>query len=348
MDLEHRKREIALHLERARTHSARGLHHSALEELAMAETLLYPMDQSFAQERRDVFLSMMSTNGRLGNLNDAFSYYRKVLPETPDIEGSEELLRIHRAFGTMWWRLGFHFNATEEYSLALELAEKVGAPREIAPIELGFGSLLLELGKHGEAHNHLSRAISLLEEVEKDRDLQNLSSAFTDRGFNFELMGEYDRAIEDYETAIRLGEEAGNIEKIERALVNMARTLAITGDTKGASLLLERGSTCHSKVRSEDLYGGACLVKALICLATHEMKEAKEYYGEASNAFGKEMNTAHGGMVAYMWGRSLLKMGLLEEAERTLGDALTAFGDMGNETMLDATEKLLEKCKAGA
>ncbi|MCK4718920.1 MAG: tetratricopeptide repeat protein [Thermoplasmata archaeon] len=293
----------------------------------------------------EAFQLLMKCYEIQGEYDLLFSSYRNLRSLSNLIDDRALLAETHKRSGAMWWRMGFHHSALEEYSIGREMAEDLSDPGLIAGIVLGMGLSHSELGEYQKADDEFNEVLNILGDMKMTwRDKQNLVGCHNNLGMNFEYQGRYGEAKEEFLKAVELGRRENNAAQEEFGLVNLARAEVLLGNFDSAKENLERAELLDHDVNSEELLGGIYLVKALASLHDEDMETAGKNYDKANRLLKDKLGSAGNGTVAYVWGSSLQHLGFEEEAKEYLEEASECFWDVGNETRALEAEKLLSAC----
>jgi len=277
-----------------------------------------------------------------GDYDGLFSSYRVLSGLMGKIDDTMLLSETHKRVGTMWWRMGFHHSALEEYFHALRIAEESNDMSLISGILIGIGLVKSELGNYRDAEEQFRKALSIYDNKKLSwRDRQNRGSCYNNLGMNYEYQGRYQEAKKEFERMIQVGVEENNMAHEEIGRVNLARVQTLLGQNEEAKENLDMAEKLDQSVNSQEMLGGVFLVKALISLNENDMHQAKNHYERANTLLKDNLNSAGHAIVTYVWGRSLVHMGYESEAIVHLEEAATMFWDVGNETLALQAENLI-------
>jgi len=329
-------------MERGKKAAEKGELSLAAEYFRDVEELLAGEGAEYARARIEANQYLMKCYESLGDYSLVFDLYNKVNGLLKDSYHPRLAMEHHKIAGTLWWKIGLHHNALDEYEVAEELARKTGDAGNVAAVLLGVGLVETELGQFDGAEAHFNDSIDILNGLDRDwRDDINLGLAYNNRGLNSEYRGDYEDALADYQRCVEHARRIGNAMLEERGLVNAARALVVTGRFEEGRDHIHQAELLDEKVGSDEFMGGLMLARAMASLYEGELDQAREYHSKADEMMSGRLSTASIGAVAYIWGRSLNEMGLQEEAAGFLRRANDCYTDIGNETLSRAIVEMI-------
>jgi class 3 adenylate cyclase/tetratricopeptide (TPR) repeat protein len=233
-------------------------------------------------------------------------------------------------------RLAHHFDQAGEYEKALMYYIKAG---EIAA----------KLYANKEAIDHLTRAIKLMEFV--DITPEDRISLYTLRGRTFEVMAQYDDALDNYQELETFGKEQRESEMELAAIIPQATLYSIpTG-----KIDFEQGSklSARSLKLAEELQDLSSKAKALwnmLLLSYFSRGEANVEYGEEALKIAREHNSKEDlAYILHDLARAYASMNDFKKARTYLKESQELWRELGNLPMLadNLTMNAYEQLEAG-
>src|SRR4029079_18534875 len=149
----------------------------------------------------------------------------------PD-ESPVRLAVMYEALGHALWAYGDSAAGLVECERAVEIMPSEPPTAERARVLAGYAQMLMLLDRWMESAEWCREAIRIAEQVDA---IEAEGHARNTLGIDLAAHGRCEEAVTSLETALAIAREAGNVDDIGRAHVNLSETLLFCGRTEDAA-----------------------------------------------------------------------------------------------------------------
>lgn len=187
---------------------------------------------------------------RMGNYQEALSYFTKAYKKVKASNNQEETATLLNNLGLVHWRLENNTAAMECYTEAATLAERIGMKRLLGLTHTNRALILKEQRDFDSAFTQNDKAIAIFKELREPRDL---AIAYNNQGQIYRFSKAYNKALKYYLLSLDECKKINYSEGMATAYQNLSTVYAKQGNKEKA---LWAGHECldfsykvNSKVR---------------------------------------------------------------------------------------------------